>query len=78
MSDDDYLYVKKKHFYSIILTVLIFVLYAIDGKSVGGNRMNTYVQYIFQFSMLGYCFYISFLLAKLKWREINKEANEGK
>ena len=78
MSDNDYLYVKKKHFYSIILVVLIFIMYAIDGTTVGDNRMNTYAKYGFQILAMGYFFYIAFLLAKLKWQVINKEADEGK
>jgi hypothetical protein len=78
MTDDNYLYVKKKHFYRIMLSVLLFILYAIHGRTTGSNRAEVHCQYFFEFAAMGYCFYIAFLLARLKWSDANRKADEGK
>ena len=78
MTDDNYLYVKKKHFYSIMMTVLLFILYAIEGRTTGSNSVEVHIQYFFRYATMGYCFYIAFLLARLKWSDANRKADEGK
>ncbi len=78
MTDDTYLYVEKKHFYSIMMSVLLFILYAIEGRTTGSNSVEVFIQYFFQYAILGYFFYLAFLLAKLKWSDANRKADEGK
>ncbi len=78
MSDNDCLYVKKKHFYSGMVAVLFLILYAVEGKTVGDNKMNGYVHSFFLFSIMGYILYFIFLQIKLRYDKLLREGDKVK
>jgi hypothetical protein len=75
MSDNDHLYVKKKHFYSAIVAALILFLYVINIKTVSDSNISNFVM---SFLILGYIFYFSFLQTKLKNYQLTQEDDEAK
>ena len=72
MPDNDYLYVKKKHFYSAMMTVLLLFLYVISEISNGDRNIHIF------WLIMGYFFYFSFLQIKLRYDKLRREGDKIK